>query len=64
VQTFFREWRYVRYFVVQAEEDKEQQQDASKQQDAYRQRLALLFPWLKARDSQGGGKNGRDSEAP
>ena len=62
VQTFFRERRYVRYFVVQAQEDK--QQNASEQQDAleqqqgeqqeserqshYKQRLALLSSSLEA----------------
>jgi hypothetical protein len=64
VQTFFRERRYVRYFVVQAEEkgDEEEQQQGEQQrgeqqlgeqqeserQGDYKQRLALLSSSLEA----------------
>ena len=63
MQTFFRERRYVRYFVVQAEEkedeeEQEEQQDAEEQQQGeqqeserqsnYKQRLALLSSSLEA----------------
>jgi hypothetical protein len=44
VQTFFRERRYVRYFIVQEqkEQGEQQQQDAPEQQQGDEQRLALL----------------------
>jgi hypothetical protein len=57
VQTFFRERRYVRYFVVQTEdeedeEEQEQQQQGEQQelgqQGDYNQRLALLSSRLEA----------------
>jgi hypothetical protein len=64
VQTFFRERRYVRYFVVQAEEkeDEEEQQRGEQQrgeqqqgeqqesgrQGDYKQRLGLLSSSLEA----------------
>jgi hypothetical protein len=59
VQTFFRERRYVRYFVVQAEEkeDEEEQQRGEQQQGEqqesgrqgdYKQRLGLLSSSLEA----------------
>jgi FtsZ-interacting cell division protein YlmF len=64
VQTFFRERRYVRYFVVQVEEEEdeemqEQQQQQGEQQQSdeqqeserqsdYKQRSALLYSSLEA----------------
>jgi hypothetical protein len=50
VQTFFRERRYVRYFLVQAEEkeDEEEQQQQGEQQQSDEQRLALLSSSLEA----------------
>ncbi|KAF2818328.1 hypothetical protein CC86DRAFT_414079 [Ophiobolus disseminans] len=50
LQTFFRERRYVRYFIVQ-EEDKQQQGDEQhglEPQGGYQQRLALLSSTLEA----------------
>jgi hypothetical protein len=59
VQTFFRERRYVRYFVVQEEKEQEKQQgdkqQGDKQQGDYKQTLAYLassLTALKRKDSE------------
>jgi hypothetical protein len=65
VQTFFRERRYVRYFIVQ--EQKEQgEQDAPEQQQGDEQRLALLSSkWeaLKRKDGKAINRIAKDALA-